>query len=74
MERQRTTVHRDPKTYRYGGQGKAIRRTSDATPPSVEYMSVGHGRTEILVAQEHLYGPEIVAVIENQHPLADRSL
>ena len=47
MERQRATVYRDRKTDRYGGQGKAIRRTSDASPPSVWDVRVDDGLADV---------------------------
>ena len=46
------------------GQGKPIRRTSDASPPSVEYMGVDHGRTHVRMTKQFLDRPDVVPILE----------
>ena len=61
MESQRATVYRDRKTDRYGEQGKAIRRTSDASPPSVWDVRADHGLADTFVEGMWMAGGHAVA-------------
>ena len=48
----------------HGSRCLAVQRTFHSEPPALEHMGVDHRRFDVLVAEQLLDGPNVVAIFE----------